>query len=241
MALTIPREDVDYSLVGVNAERAVEQGLAEADWYTTPVPRAEMRKLLEREDGPAIRDTAIWFGLMFLFGGLAASVTSYVAGGNANEVRLDIEVLERLNDSGCAEEVHLNSKVDRCIEADRGSAVYHSVARRYERPTSVVESEAVGADVACDHVHPLIDLLPERLGSGLAVTISQFGHPTVEDVVAEDFSTGSVSDGAAFAGADQKHEFTVGNAAHQALHQCRAEKAGCARDGDSLPGQLLRN
>ena len=55
----------DYSLTGENAARAIERGLAEADWYQTPVPRAVMRKLLERRDGPAIRDTIIWFGLIF--------------------------------------------------------------------------------------------------------------------------------------------------------------------------------
>jgi MocE subfamily Rieske [2Fe-2S] domain protein len=49
----------DYSLTGVNATLAVEKGLAEAEWYTTPVPKAEMRKLLERRNGPALRDTAL--------------------------------------------------------------------------------------------------------------------------------------------------------------------------------------
>ncbi len=58
----------DYSLVGVNAQLAVEKGLAEADWYQSPVPRETMRKLLERRDGPAIRDTIIWFGLLGVFG-----------------------------------------------------------------------------------------------------------------------------------------------------------------------------
>jgi MocE subfamily Rieske [2Fe-2S] domain protein len=58
----------DYSLTGLNAARAVEKGLAEADWYTCPVPKAEMRRLLERRDGPAIRDTLIWFGLLLGFG-----------------------------------------------------------------------------------------------------------------------------------------------------------------------------
>ena len=58
----------DYSLTGANAARAVELGLAEADWYQCPVPRAEMRKLLERRDGPAVRDTLIWFGLIIGFG-----------------------------------------------------------------------------------------------------------------------------------------------------------------------------
>src|SRR6201999_3407348 len=42
--------------------------LAEADWYQCPVPRETMRKLLERRDGPAIRDTLIWFGLLIVSG-----------------------------------------------------------------------------------------------------------------------------------------------------------------------------
>ncbi len=58
----------DYSLTGVNAATAVEKGLAEADWYTCPVPKSEMRKLLVRRDGPAIRDTLIWFALLAGFG-----------------------------------------------------------------------------------------------------------------------------------------------------------------------------
>jgi len=64
---TLPRPTAitDYSLVGLNAAKAIEKGLAEADWYQTPVPRAEMRKLLERSNGPAIRDTLLWFALIF--------------------------------------------------------------------------------------------------------------------------------------------------------------------------------
>ncbi len=62
-----PPKILDYSLTGENAHRAVELGLAEADWYQCPVPRAAMRKLLERRDGPAIRDTILWFGLIIGF------------------------------------------------------------------------------------------------------------------------------------------------------------------------------
>jgi MocE subfamily Rieske [2Fe-2S] domain protein len=66
-ATVLPRTTVcqDYSLTGVNATLAVEKGLAEADWYQCAVPRETMRKLLERRDGPAIRDTALWLGLIF--------------------------------------------------------------------------------------------------------------------------------------------------------------------------------
>lgn len=67
---TIPSvpKHLDYSLTGENAHRAVEMGLAEADWYQTPVPRKDLRQLLERRNGPAIRDTLLWFALLGLTG-----------------------------------------------------------------------------------------------------------------------------------------------------------------------------
>ena len=55
---------LDYTLTGANARIAIEKGLAEADWYQSPVPREAMRSLLERRDGPAIRDTLVWFALI---------------------------------------------------------------------------------------------------------------------------------------------------------------------------------
>jgi Na+-transporting NADH:ubiquinone oxidoreductase subunit F len=57
---------LDYSLTGVNATRSIELGLAEADWYQTPAPRTQLRKLIERRDGPAIRHTLLWFALLGL-------------------------------------------------------------------------------------------------------------------------------------------------------------------------------
>ena len=45
----------DYSLLGPDAQRAVETGLAAAEWYHTDVPRRDMKALMQREDGPAIR------------------------------------------------------------------------------------------------------------------------------------------------------------------------------------------
>jgi Na+-transporting NADH:ubiquinone oxidoreductase subunit F len=62
----IPRPD--YSLTGVNSTLAVEKGLAEADWYQCAVPRETMRALLVRRDGPAIRDTILWFALIVASG-----------------------------------------------------------------------------------------------------------------------------------------------------------------------------
>lgn len=57
----------DYSLLGQEADAAVSKGLADAIWYTSPIPREKMRELLERKNGPAIIDTIIWFGLLIGF------------------------------------------------------------------------------------------------------------------------------------------------------------------------------
>jgi Na+-transporting NADH:ubiquinone oxidoreductase subunit F len=62
--LTTPPVKLDYSLTGLNSTLAVERGLAEADWYQCDVPREVMRTLLERRDGPAIRDTILWVALI---------------------------------------------------------------------------------------------------------------------------------------------------------------------------------
>ena len=50
----------DYSLVGESTRRAIETGLASAEWYHTDVPRRAMKQMMQRSDGPAIRDTIIW-------------------------------------------------------------------------------------------------------------------------------------------------------------------------------------
>lgn len=54
----------DYSLVGKNSVLAIQRGLAEATWHTSPVPGERMRELLTRRDWPAVRDTLLWFALI---------------------------------------------------------------------------------------------------------------------------------------------------------------------------------
>lgn len=67
----------DYSLTGVESNLAVEKGLAEAIWYTSPVSREDMIKLLVRKDGPAIRDTILWFMLI-----LGSGILFFLTWGN---------------------------------------------------------------------------------------------------------------------------------------------------------------
>ncbi len=60
----------DYSLLGPDGKRAVEIGLAAAEWYHTDVPRKVMKDLMQRSDQPAIRDTVLYYGLMILLAGI---------------------------------------------------------------------------------------------------------------------------------------------------------------------------
>ncbi len=72
--MTMPRPDQemadlqDYSLVGSNTQQAIDAGLAEAEWYTSPVSKQDMRDLMTRRDWPALRDSIIYFGLILGFG-----------------------------------------------------------------------------------------------------------------------------------------------------------------------------
>jgi fatty acid desaturase len=59
-----------YSLAGPENQAAVDAGFAGADWFRSEVPRRRMKELMRRSDYPAIRDTAIWIGLMVMFAGL---------------------------------------------------------------------------------------------------------------------------------------------------------------------------
>ena len=54
----------NYDLMGESGRKAVETGLAAAQWYHTDIPRKQMKELMQRSDGPAIRDTIVWLGVM---------------------------------------------------------------------------------------------------------------------------------------------------------------------------------
>lgn len=60
----------DYSLVGPEGEQAEKNGLASANWYASAIPRKRLKELMQRKDGPAIRDTLIWFGALAVSGWL---------------------------------------------------------------------------------------------------------------------------------------------------------------------------
>jgi fatty acid desaturase len=62
---TAPR---DYSLIGPSAAEAERMGLVAAEWYHPEIARRRMKELMRRSDGPALRDTALWLGLLLATG-----------------------------------------------------------------------------------------------------------------------------------------------------------------------------
>jgi len=61
----------DYSLIGADTAASARKGLVDAKWYKTDIPRKQLKTLLMRRDGPAVRDTVIWLGLMAGFAAAA--------------------------------------------------------------------------------------------------------------------------------------------------------------------------
>ena len=66
LARPLPRGD--YSLTGKDTNKAIQAGLAEATWYASPVPKAQMRELLIRRDAPAFWGLLLWVALLVGFG-----------------------------------------------------------------------------------------------------------------------------------------------------------------------------
>lgn len=64
-------EKRNYSIIGPQKKSALENGLVAAEWYASPIPRQRMKELMKRKDGPAIRDTIIWFTVLIILGLIA--------------------------------------------------------------------------------------------------------------------------------------------------------------------------
>ena len=57
---------LEYSLTSASAQRAVDLGLAHAEWFRPNIPRARMKELMQRSDGAALVTTGIWVGGLLL-------------------------------------------------------------------------------------------------------------------------------------------------------------------------------
>ena len=61
----------DYGLTGGDSRRAAALGLVEAEWFRPPIDAERLRALQVRTNVRAARDTAMWLGLLAVFGYLA--------------------------------------------------------------------------------------------------------------------------------------------------------------------------
>ena len=61
----------DYRLVGGAGARALEAGLVNGAWHRSPVARPTLKGLMQRSDSRALRDTVLWFALIFGAGAAA--------------------------------------------------------------------------------------------------------------------------------------------------------------------------
>ncbi len=59
----------DYSLLGPSAKEAEERGLVAAKWYHSDISTDDLKRLMQRKDLPAIKDTLLYY---FLLGSTAS-------------------------------------------------------------------------------------------------------------------------------------------------------------------------
>jgi fatty acid desaturase len=64
----------DYSLTGTTGQEAAELGLANPTWFRPKVNPQTIRRLMEKSDRVALRDTVLWLGAMVLFASLGAAL-----------------------------------------------------------------------------------------------------------------------------------------------------------------------
>ena len=64
----------DYQLSGDAGRTAIENGTANPKWFRPNVDPQEIRDLMQKSDAIALRDTAIWLGLMCLAAGFAVAL-----------------------------------------------------------------------------------------------------------------------------------------------------------------------
>ena len=130
------------------------------------------------------------------------------------------------------EEVDLDGRVEGRVERDGGRRVDHDVARGEDLPVVGRQAETVTTDIPADRHDALVGELPE------AVTPVLLAEP-VEGVVLQQLTLDTLGSGRPLAVADEQHEAAVGDAAEQALDECRADEAGGPGDGDAFSSKRL--
>lgn len=66
--MTVTAIPHDYPVTEANCAVKAELGIAKAEWYHGPIPRAELKELMRRSDGPALVTTGLWLGGLIVTG-----------------------------------------------------------------------------------------------------------------------------------------------------------------------------
>ena len=146
-------------------------------------------------------------------------------------------------DSAGPQEVDLDGVVEGRVETDGCGRVHGDVDRAQHPLPFIVETEAIGTDIAGDRGDPAgahrgeVFARESTGGDGVGF---ECGAKPVEGVVAEDVPIDPVLC-AATPGAHDQHQFAIGDGAEESFDECRAEKAGGARDRDPLAAEFLAN
>lgn len=69
--MTAAYAERDYDLAGIETQRALETGLAEAEWWKPQIDAAKLRSLGERSNGRALIDIGLWVVLIIGLGVVA--------------------------------------------------------------------------------------------------------------------------------------------------------------------------
>ena len=66
--------NIEYQLSGDAGRVAIENGTANPKWFRPNVDPHDIRNLMQKSDAIAIRDTAIWLGMMIVTAGCAVTL-----------------------------------------------------------------------------------------------------------------------------------------------------------------------
>jgi hypothetical protein len=130
-----------------------------------------------------------------------------------------------------SQQIHLDGGVEWGVEADRGGGVDHHVALGQQLQAGLVDSQAVGGDVARHRRHS---------GRHLGVEVgAELAPQEVEAVVLQDLLGGPLHRRRTATRSDQEDHPAVRDAPEDPLHQRRAQESGRTGDEELLAGEGL--
>ena len=166
-----------------------------------------------------------------LFVGLAAPVSCDVAGGHADEVRLDVGRLQDGEYPVRSEQIDLDRRVERVVERNGGRAVNHDVGAAESSRVGFVETKAIDGHVAGDDAQLAACTVAELVAPLLA--------QSVEGVVAQNLAFDPPVDIASPRLPHEEDQVAIVDGAQQTLDERCTEEPCAPGDGYPFPGECL--